>query len=582
MNDPIALKWLNDGDWTGLLRGGPTSSTTCVVNKTEINGNHATITLRSQEGGISSGDAVQNNDRYYKVTSVQNNSFTLAIDSHFTAYQAFKQLIILRKQSGVRILTLESILQQLGSYTYLLNYLFSITTNPTLHIVIPPSFFYPEKHRTLEGFLKLIGSTLRGNWNFPAVVTGEDSMPKFVDQLVQISGVKMWQWVDKKLGKVLSVNNNTKQLNTEPILDMPCGAMCNNQIFVISRKTNVNHKFLLALEPTDSDQLHKGDLVRFYTSSSSMDWWNLPEDQVRAECTVIVCVGSRVTVHFKTGFFRIGDIIYADGPGIYTINAVEPAGDNTYLYLDHIADWPIGTLLTKQEADVRVPGKRTMPLIQKARAIFLSYTKQTPIRLLISKNEANWANAQIVGKTPVIGDIFHQIGQTVLYTIVQTYGNNIYFTPDCPHELGECEITQSTMDFACGITVPAYGEYFLSMHSSPLLYSNATFIIKEIDPISFNLIYDEGENWSPAIINSNPYCTHSIYKVGDYCYNELIFPRTMEHLTELLYEFQRLITAMWDQIQILGVSIHGQQNWIYDAEQQLLVDPYWALYYEAI
>ena len=60
----------------------------------------------------------------------------------------------------------------------------------------------------------------------------------------------------------------------------------------------------------------------------------------------------------------------------------------------------------------------------------------------------------------------------------------------------------------------------------------------------------------------------------------------MEHLTQLLYEYQRLITAMWDQIQILAAYI-AQQNPAFDwlairgyGNDYLLADPYWQLFYE--
>jgi hypothetical protein len=136
------------------------------------------------------------------------------------------------------------------------------------------------------------------------------------------------------------------------------------------------------------------------------------------------------------------------------------------------------------------------------------------------------------------------------------------------------------MDLSCGIQVPAYGEYYLSMHSTSLLYSNATFLITGRDRDTTDLIYEEGENWSPALVNANYYCTHNIYKKGDYCYNGLQHPRTMAHLTELLYEYQRLITAMWDQIQILSMKITNETSgWIGFAQDHLMADPYWSLYY---
>jgi hypothetical protein len=62
----------------------------------------------------------------------------------------------------------------------------------------------------------------------------------------------------------------------------------------------------------------------------------------------------------------------------------------------------------------------------------------------------------------------------------------------------------------------------------------------------------------------------------------------MEHLTELLYEYQRLITAMWDQIQIVCEYIANQMpsfDWLAIrgyGQDNLQNDPYWGLFFERL
>jgi hypothetical protein len=588
MNDPIALKWKNDGNWDGIMRGGRASSTTCVVRETIGN----VVYLLSNDGEIVVGDSVQNGIRYYKISAVTTSgttvrSFTLTIDNNFVPFQMNTQLIILHaKEPAEQELCLETVLNQIGSYTYLVQYLFTNTVNLRDVNAIPPRFYYPTKHTNLEGFLSLIGQTSRAYWDFPAVVTGSDGFPIFIGQLEQVSGVKMWQWVDKKLGYVISVNDSTKRIKTIPVMQMPCGAVLGRNTFSIARKAPAAQRFFLALEPPYPDDLWKGDIIRFYSSAYSMDMWSMSEEPTYAECLVVGVNVPNVQVTLKSGEFKKNDQLYSltEPEKLYTITALRTLGENYEFTLTPIPpEWVANTVLKKTIADVRNPGKRSMPLIQKATGAFISYEKRPSVRLIVKNGNLNWFSAQIARGTPEVGDIFHVVNSTTLYKIIKIEGDNFYCDPTPPIAFGnstELEIVRSVMDLSCGIQVPAYGEYYLSMHSTSLLYSNATFLITGRDRDTTDLIYEEGANWSPALVNANYYCTHNIYKKGDYCYNGLQHPRTMAHVTELLYEYQRLITAMWDQIQILSMKITNEtSNWINFAQDHLMGDPYWSLYY---
>lgn len=594
MANPISLKWKNDGNWDKLMRGGRTTATTCLVLSTMVVGTEATVYLQHHDGSIEIGDAVQNGFRYYSViaTDPEFHWFILEVDSRFIPYQPNTPLILLKPNSfSDSDLCLETVLQQIGAYTYLVQYMFNNTVNVRDVNAIPPRFYYPTKHTSLTGFLELIGQTLRAYWDFPAVVTGLDGFPVFIPQLVQISGVKMWQWVDKKLGKVISVNSTDKAIKTIPVMQMPCKAILGANMFAIARKESTSQRFFLALDIVYPEDLHRGDRIRFYTTAASMDMWDLPTDPIQAKCLVYDITGARVRVIYQTGAFAAGDHLYESAtPGlIYTVLKVEKQGSGYSLYLNIVPPmWPRNTELTKVEKDVRVPGKRTMPLIQKATGIFLSYEKRDSVRLIVKEGSLNWFSAQIARGTPIVGDVFHVLNETELYTITKIDQDNFYCDPAPRSSFTnstELEIVRSVMDISCGISTPAYGEYYLSMTSTPMLYSNTTFKIMRCDPETYDLIYDEEQNWSPAVINANPFCTHYIYKKGDYCYNGTIFPRTMEHVTELLYEYQRLITAMWDQIQILASYIAGtstMETWLGLAQGHLSVDPYWQLFYEEL
>ena len=99
MANPISLKWNKGGDWDGLMRGGRTSATACIVSRTEISGNEATVYLQSNDGLIEEGDAVQNGLRYYTITEVDIddtvvNWFKLDIDSRFEIYQTNASIIV--------------------------------------------------------------------------------------------------------------------------------------------------------------------------------------------------------------------------------------------------------------------------------------------------------------------------------------------------------------------------------------------------------------------------------------------------------------------------------------------------------
>lgn len=585
MAAPLSLKWVHDGNWDSLMRGGATKASTCIVLKTEENVVH----IQSHDGLIEIGDAVQNDIRYYSIIAVEQDgdlirSFTLEIDGHFIPYRVNEQLIILKpKLPAEQDLTLETVLNQLGAYTYLVSYLFTNTVNLKDVFTIPPRFYYPTKHKNLPDFLKLIGQTLRSYWDFPDVVTGLDGFPVFIDQLVQISGIKMWQWVDKKLGYVTTIHEAEKRIKTRPVMQMPCGVTTGRNIFAIARKAQGPQSYYVAIDPPHPEDFYFGELIRFHTSAPSMDMWNLPIVPIKAKALILDVIGKRVRVRFQMGAFYKDDIICElSNPGLtYTITDVEKSGQTYSLYLTFAPPWAIGQVITKTGT-----GKRTNPLIQKATGIYLNYTYVKPIRLFVTGGELNWFSAQVANGTPEIGDIFHRKNDNTLYTITRINQNNFYCdpTPTLGFNNGEeLELCRSTIDLACGITTPAYGEYYLSMTSTPLLYSNTTFRIVGRDFETQDLIYDEGENWSPAIINSNIFCTHYLYKKGDFCYNNALFPRTMEHLTQLLYEYQRLITAMWDQIQILGLSITNEMNdWITHAQNYLLTDPYWSLYYKEL
>jgi len=589
----IDLKWKNDGDWDGLMRGGITKASTCMVGKTIISGSEAVVYIQSHDGDINEGDAVQNGICYYSVIAVDKtgdtiNSFTLAIDSRFVAFQVNTQLIILKpKEPAEQDLSLETVLNQLGAYTYLVQYIYNNSVNLRDVNAIPPRFYYPTKHTSITGFLELIGQTLRAYWDFPDVVTGLDGFPVFIPQLIQVSGVKMWQWVDKKLGYVLSVDEENKTIKTRPVMQLPCKAILGGQVFAIAKSLG-QQKYQLALEP-DLNSSYQGDLIRCFTTAESMDWWDLPTDPIQAECQTLDVVNDRVRVRFQSGEFYTDDILYeVENPEqVYTVTKVEVAGATYSLYLNPIPPaWPQGTLLRKVEPDVRVPGKRANPLIQKATATYLSYEQKPSIRMFVIDGELNWISAQTSRGTPVVGDVFHKVDETDLYTITKVEGDHFYFEPTSPVAFSnseELEIVQSTMDLSCGIQIPAYGEYYLSMTNTPSLYKNATFRIVGRDPDTLDLKYDEGANWSPYDVARNAFCTKNIYKLGDYCYNGTTFPRTMEHLTQLLYEYYRLITAMWDQIQITGIYLTNNQTmeeWIGSATDHLQADPYWKLYFE--
>jgi hypothetical protein len=388
------------------------------------------------------------------------------------------------------------------------------------------------------------------------------------------------------------VDKKKKTLKTVPTMQMPCGAMIGQNTFALARKAPTQQSFYLALEPEYPDDLYKGDLIRFFTAAPSMDLWDLPPDPVAAECSVLDTVNNQVRVRYQTGDFYQDDYLYniADPQSIlYKITQLEKHGNEYTLYLSPTPpDWAQNTILRKTTKDVYLPGKHTMPLIQKAMGTYLSYEKRPSVRLIITNSKLNWFSAQVARGTPEVGDIFHVVGDKTLYKITKIERENFYFDPTPQRDFSistELEIVRSVMDMACGIITPAYGEYYLSMHSTPLLYSNTTFQITGHEPETYDLKYNEGQNWSPNDVNNNAYCTHYLYKKGDYCYNGLQHPRTMEHLTELLYEFQRLITAMFDQIQIVSIYLANEatmMEWLGFAQGHLGNDPYWKLYYEGI
>jgi hypothetical protein len=601
-SNPIDLKWKNGGDWNAMMRGGRSSGTTCVVLRSEGNKTY----LQRYDGNIEIGDAVQNGIRYYKIDSVQTSgsgstqvirSFTVTVnDNNYVPFRTNTTIIILKPNSwGQKDLCLETVLGQIGAYAYMVQYMFNSAVSLQAVNAIPPRFYYPTKHKNLEGFLSLIGQTLRAYWDFPDVVSGLDGFPLFIPQLVQISGVKMWQWVDKKLGYVTSIDRTKKTIKTIPVMQLPCKAMFGRNIFAIARKAPATQRYYLALEPEFIEDFRLGDMIRFYTTANSMTWWDLPPEPTFAECVVNNIALSTVRVQYLSGTFSVGDQLYErdnEHGLLYEVTAVKDYTSFVELALNPSPpQWPMGTVLIKTTKDVRTPGKHALPLIQKSTGVFLSYEKRTPIRLIVKKSQYGWFTAQMSGGTPVVGDVFHAKDGTDLYTITKIENDNYYFTPAPQVSFGnssELEIVRSVMDFACGITTPAYGQYYLSMRSSPVLYKNMTFTIKGRDKDTRDLIYSEGANWSPADTNGIAYCTHNIYKINDYCYNGLTFPRTMEHLTELLYEYQRLITAMWDQIQIVCDYIANQMpsfDWLAIrgyGQDNLQNDPYWGLFFERL
>lgn len=507
--------WLNNGNWNGLLKGPQSGESSFTVAR-QINN---IITVSVSSGQIKAGYVFFKDATAYKIVSVDNEDAptTITVDpTHYNTPFTPRTKVIctstkVRIQDQVTLQkTLESVLHQIGGYAYLVQYLAASTVNMRLATgVMPARFFYPNRHKTITGYLSFIAQVLRTYNSFPAVVMGFDGEAHFVPGNVNYNALQLWQWVDKKRAKVISVDKEAHTLCTVPVMQMPCKALMNAEVFGITKHI-AGRTFQLAF---DLAGVHKkGSIIRFFTPTDSMDLWIEPE------------------------------------------NITDPETQHS-----------------------------AMPLTQKANALYLSHTYVKPVEAIVSSQHMNFLKVQWASDTLEVGDCFYIEGEKKLYTIESYDGMYMSFYPPMTTPLQQgtkIKVTKSLIDLAAGIRIPAYGEWFLSMLHPSNLTANMAFAITGIDE-EYNLQYGAASNtgWFPHDTFGTAYVTNYLYKVEDWCYNDLMMPRTYEHVLELLYEFKRLLTIMWERIQLVNLAILNTNNaWIQNAYDALQTDPYWRLF----
>lgn len=507
------FSWLNNGNWNGLLKGPEEGESTFTVANQFGN----TILVQQSSGRIKPGYAFFKDSRSYSIATVDNEDHpsVLTVSPTNSPFAPRDKVICIstkpRVQDQVTLQkTLESVLHQIGGYTYLTQWLAASTVNMRQATGIMPSrFFYPNRHRTVIGYLSFIAQVLRAYNSFPQVVMGFDGEGHFVPGSINYNALQLWQWVDKKRAKIISVDRTAHTMKTIPVMQMPCKAIMNAEIFGIAKYIS-GQTFQVAL---DLNRQHRtGSTIRFYTPTESMDQWTEP-------------------------------------------SSIEVEGYN----------------------------HEAKPLTQKAVGTFLSYNYVKPIEAIVSLHNMNYMQLQWSSDEIKVDDYFHVQGETTIYEIKSNDALGIFFYPPRTTIIPagtKIEIAKSTVDLASGILTPAYGDWFISMLHPSNLTANMSFAITGRTE-EYDLTYGQGSNtgWYPHDIFGTGYATNYLYKVEDWCYNDLMMPRTYEHMLELLYEFKRLITIMWERLQIINLYLlNDTNNWIKSAYDSLQADPYWRLF----